>query len=171
MPFVMICLFLVFPWFEIQLGGTVHTYLRQFMSSGQAYLAIVLWFFLMFSLGIRLAKNQGLKLFLHAQLQLQQGRLPEYRLIEALLIALGALALALPGFASDLLGFCLFIPGLRRLLAQALQRRWERKVKVVHFSSFHTAPWTPQERNHDTSLLIDVEARDLSPHESKPRLE
>lgn len=63
---------------------------------------------------------QGLNTLTQARKDLAQGHVPAQSGLHGMLLALAGLLLFTPGLISDMLGFVLLIPGLRRLLI----RQW-----------------------------------------------
>lgn len=73
--------------------------------------------------GLTLLRHQGWQLLRQADSRLRGGEPPTRELLEAMLLAFGALLLLIPGFASDLLGLVCVLPPSRRAVAAALLRR------------------------------------------------
>ena len=78
------------------------------------------------ALGAYLARQQGLKVWVRIQTELQAGRVPAGELVDGLLVLLGGILLLTPGLLTDLGGFALLIPGMRGLVKQHLQTRFGR---------------------------------------------
>lgn len=76
------------------------------------------------ALGGWLVRMQGFAVLFRAQSQLGQREVPAFELLEGALLLLVGLALLLPGFITDAVGFLLLVPPLRRaLLARWLKSR------------------------------------------------
>ncbi len=73
--------------------------------------------------GASLAKTQGLSILMKIQEKTSQGELPGDQIIQGLMVFAGGLLLLTPGFATDILGFSLVMPGTRHLLLI-----WVRKM-------------------------------------------
>lgn len=71
-------------------------------------------------LGGTLVRLQGFSILFRAQSQMANQEVPAVELLEGVLLLLVGLALLLPGFITDAIGFLLLIPPLRR----ALVVRW-----------------------------------------------
>ena len=71
-------------------------------------------------IGIIYARYEGLNTLRSGLSQLVKNELPAYEIISGAAIALGALLLIIPGFATDLFGFLLIIPLTRKLLFLSL---------------------------------------------------
>lgn len=67
-------------------------------------------------LGGALVRLQGFRVLFRAQASLEKREVPAFELLEGALLLLVGLALLLPGFVTDAIGFVLLIPPLRRRL-------------------------------------------------------
>ncbi len=67
-------------------------------------------------LGGALVRLQGFRVLFRAQASLEKREVPAFELLEGALLLLVGLALLLPGFVTDAVGFLLLIPPLRRSL-------------------------------------------------------
>ncbi len=67
-------------------------------------------------LGGALVRMQGFAVLFRAQTQMANKELPAIELLEGVLLLLVGLALLLPGFITDAIGFLLLVPPLRRWL-------------------------------------------------------
>ena len=74
-----------------------------------AFNTIVLIFITAF-IGIMYARYEGLNTLRSGFAQLVKNELPAYEIISGAAIAIGALFLIIPGFATDILGILLIIP-------------------------------------------------------------
>ena len=72
------------------------------------------------ALGGWLVRAQGLRMLFDARRHLEAGQLPTTDIAHGLMISLAGVLLLIPGFVTDIIGFLLLIPALRR----ALIRRW-----------------------------------------------
>ena len=68
-------------------------------------------------IGASLARQQGISTLAKIQNELKQGRAPTQELVEGAMIVVGGLVLLTPGILTDLFGFSMMIPGIRRSLA------------------------------------------------------
>ena len=64
-------------------------------------------------LGASLARYQGFAALQKIQLELANGNIPTYELIDGLLILIGGIVLLTPGLLTDLFGFSMLIPWVR----------------------------------------------------------
>ena len=66
--------------------------------------------------GIYYAKAEGLNTLNHGLKRLIKNEMPAYELLSGALIAIGAIFLIIPGFATDFVGFLIIFPITRRLI-------------------------------------------------------
>ena len=76
----------------------------------------VILIFLTAFIGIYYARAEGLNTLNHGLRKMVKNEMPAYELISGALIAIAAIFLILPGFATDLLGFFIIFPPTRKLL-------------------------------------------------------
>jgi len=79
--------------------------------------------------GVYYAKYEGLNTLKSGFLQLSKNETPTFEMLSGASIALGALLLILPGFASDTLGFLLIFPLTRKLIFKRLIKKFTYKKK------------------------------------------
>jgi len=70
------------------------------------------------ALGAALLRQQGLSTIAKVQMNMDQGNLPATELIEGLMLLVAGALLLTPGFFTDVFGFLVLIPALRRRIAQ-----------------------------------------------------
>lgn len=88
--------------------------------------------------GIALAKAQGKMHLKKIQEELAAGKLPGNPVVEGLMILIAAAVLITPGFITDLLGFLLLIPWVRRIIAPRIAKNFKPKVTGQSSFSFHS---------------------------------
>ena len=76
----------------------------------------ILLMFITAIIGIYYARMEGLSTIKSALINLYQNKLPFYEIISGATIAIGATMLILPGFISDVIGFLLLIPFIRKII-------------------------------------------------------
>jgi UPF0716 protein FxsA len=81
------------------------------------------------TLGIVLARSQGLRTLRAIQTDLALGRMPAPRLLDQALIMAGGVLLVLPGLLSDLAGLALVLPPTRALVKRALGKWLGRRLQ------------------------------------------
>ena len=85
-------------------------------------------------IGMYYAKYEGLNTLKSGFIQLNKKQLPAYEVLSGAFIALGALLLILPGFATDLLGFLIIFPLTRKIIFKKLSNKIQKgTVKKNNF--------------------------------------
>jgi len=74
-------------------------------------------------LGATLARQQGLSTLAKIQNELKQGRAPTQELVEGAMIVVGGLVLLTPGILTDIFGFAMMVPSIRKSLAKQFNVR------------------------------------------------
>jgi UPF0716 protein FxsA len=77
--------------------------------------------------GIYYAKYEGLNTLKSGFAQLNRNEAPAYEIMSGAAIALAALLLILPGFATDILGFLIIIPISRKLIFNKFVKKFSNK--------------------------------------------
>lgn len=97
-------------------------------------------------LGAGLARRQGLRTLAAINSELASGHMPTDQLIEGLMILLAGAVLITPGFITDLMGFALLVPPVRRVVRAALVRHFESRIATgrIQVSSTFTHQETDQ---------------------------
>ena len=67
-------------------------------------------------IGIYYARAEGLNTLNQGLRKMVKSEIPAYELISGALIAIGAIFLIIPGFATDLLGFLIIFPPTRKMM-------------------------------------------------------
>ncbi|WP_440920213.1 FxsA family protein [Candidatus Pelagibacter sp.] len=78
-------------------------------------------------IGIYYAKYEGLNTLKSGFLQINNNRNPTYEVISGAAIAIAAIFLIIPGFASDLVGFILIFPLTRKYLIKKIFKNFDKK--------------------------------------------
>ena len=92
-------------------------------------LTTILLIFVTAIVGIYYAKYEGLNTLKSAFIQISKNEAPAYEMISGTAIALGALMLIIPGFATDLFGFLVIFPFTRKILLKNFTKKIEKKNK------------------------------------------
>ena len=79
--------------------------------------------------GIYYAKYEGLNTLKSGFTQIKKNEAPTYEIMSGAAIALAALLLIIPGFATDILGFLLIIPITRKIIFNRFQKRFNHNTK------------------------------------------
>lgn len=82
-------------------------------------------------LGAYLARREGTRVWIEVQKKLSQGIMPGDELIGALLILVAGALLVTPGFLTDIAGFSLLIPPVRRIVVEELKRRFAGRITMA----------------------------------------
>jgi len=84
--------------------------------------------------GIFYARYEGLNTFKSGFAQLLKNEIPAYELISGAAIAVAALLLIIPGFATDFIGFLLIFPGTIKIILNNFSNKIDKKnVKKNNF--------------------------------------
>ena len=87
-------------------------------------------------IGATLARQQGLSVLSKIQREMASGKPPTHELIEGALIVVGGIVLLTPGIVTDIFGFSLLVPSLRKIVCRSLTRAFSKKVgKTTGFSN------------------------------------
>lgn len=79
-------------------------------------------------IGAFLARMQGLLTLTRIQRELAEGRVPASEMLDGLLILIGGAVLLTPGLLTDLFGFSLLLPVVRRWLKSWIRRKFSTIV-------------------------------------------
>tara|TARA_B100000482_G_scaffold86040_1_gene61727 strand:- start:676 stop:1101 length:426 start_codon:yes stop_codon:yes gene_type:complete len=77
--------------------------------------------------GVYYAKYEGLNTLKSGFTQISKNETPTYEMISGAAIALGALLLIIPGFATDILGFLIIFPVSRKFIFQKFLKKFNKK--------------------------------------------
>ncbi len=83
-------------------------------------------------LGAWLARRAGLRTLMKIQEEMAAGRLPTLSLVEGVLILVAGVVLVTPGILTDLAGFALLVPPIRRWVAQRAAESLKHRIVVAH---------------------------------------
>ena len=84
--------------------------------------------------GVYYAKYEGINTLRSGIMQIIKNQIPANELLSGAAIALAAVLLIIPGFATDLIGFLLIIPLTRKLILGKFEKKLEnRKMKKNDF--------------------------------------
>ena len=90
--------------------------------------------------GVKLLKQQGFKALGEIQQSLALGRLPAVEMAAAAQLVFAGGLLLTPGFVTDIIGFSLMVPSVRRGLASMLIRRWTPTSSGFAQNDSHSNP-------------------------------
>ena len=101
---------------SILLVPVIEIYLLIKIGSQIGAITTILLIFTTAIVGIYYAKYEGLNTLKSGFAQLNKNEVPTYEMISGAAIALAALLLIIPGFATDVIGFLIIFPITRRLI-------------------------------------------------------
>ena len=78
--------------------------------------------------GIYFVRLQGLNTLRSGVTQLYRNQIPIYEMMSGAALAVAALLLIIPGFATDILGFLLILPLTRNLIFKYLGKKYTKEV-------------------------------------------
>ena len=100
--------------------------------------------------GVYYAKHEGLNTIKSGLTNMIRNQIPAYELISSAAIALAAILLIMPGFATDVLGFLLIFPLTRKLLFTRLGKNYESKKSEK--KNFIEGEFEDIEDDHDRKI-------------------
>ena len=77
--------------------------------------------------GVYFVRLQGLSTLKSGVTQLYKNQIPVYEMISGAALALAALLLIIPGFATDIIGFLLILPITRNIIFKILGKKYSKK--------------------------------------------
>ncbi|MGD2107891.1 MAG: FxsA family protein [Phycisphaerae bacterium] len=83
-------------------------------------------------LGAWLARREGLKTVARIQSDMARGIPPAAVVVEGALILLAGVVLVTPGVLTDICGFVLLVPPLRRRVGRYLVEVFKKRIVVIH---------------------------------------
>ena len=101
---------------SILLVPVIEIYLLIKIGSQIGAITTILLIFTTAIVGIYYAKYEGINTIKSGFAQLRKNEMPTYEMISGAAIALAALLLIIPGFATDVIGFLIIFPITRRLI-------------------------------------------------------
>ena len=111
----------------IVLVPIVEIYLLIKIGSQIGAMTTILLIFATAIIGIYYAKYEGLNTLKSGFIQLSKNETPAYEVISGAAIALAALLLIIPGFATDALGFLLIFPYSRKMIFKKFSKKFKPK--------------------------------------------
>ena len=77
--------------------------------------------------GVYFVRLQGLNTLKSGVTQLYRNQIPVYEMMSGAALAVAALLLIIPGFATDIIGFLLALPSTRNLIFKYLGKKYKKK--------------------------------------------
>ena len=78
-------------------------------------------------IGVYYAKYEGLNTLKSGFTQLSRNEMPKYEMISGAAIALAALLLIIPGFATDIFGFLIIFPVTRQFIFNKFSKKYKKE--------------------------------------------
>ncbi len=113
--------------FAIILVPVIEIYLLIKIGSNIGAITTILLIITTAVVGVYYAKYEGLNTLRSGFVQLSKNESPTYEVISGAAIALAALLLIIPGFATDIVGFFLIFPLSRKLIFKRLSDKYQKK--------------------------------------------
>ena len=94
----------------------------------------ILLIFITAVVGVYYAKYEGLNTLRSGFTQLSKNEAPTYEMVSGAAIAIAALLLIIPGFATDIIGFLIIFPVTRKIFLKKFSKKFNsRKTKKNDF--------------------------------------
>ena len=120
---VLLLLFITIPLAEIYLLIRIGSVIGALPTIGLAILTAII--------GAFLVRQQGLATLGRAQTCLDSGEIPAVELLEGVVLLLSGALLLVPGFFTDIVGFVMLVPTIRRATVVSLLRRYRPIVATT----------------------------------------
>lgn len=104
-------------------------------------------------LGASLSRSQGVRAWRSVQTEMAAGRMPSNALFDALMILVAGALLITPGILTDIVGFSLLTPPIRRILQRRIMKRLGASLSMTGSS----ATWNVSSSGWDASSAPDWE--------------
>jgi UPF0716 protein FxsA len=105
----------------------VEIYLFIKIGSEIGAITTILLIFITAIVGVYYAKYEGLNTLRSGFIQLSKNQTPAYEVISGAAIAIAAVLLIIPGFATDIFGFLLIFPLSRKIIFSKFKKKIKRK--------------------------------------------
>ena len=111
----------------------IEIYLLIKIGSQIGALITILLIFATAIIGVYYAKYEGINILKSGFIQLSKNQAPTYEMISGAAIAFAALLLIVPGFITDILGFCLIFPISRKFIFSLFEKKISEKQEKNNF--------------------------------------
>ena len=138
--------------FFIILVPVIEIYLFIKIGSQIGALTTILLIFITAIVGVYYAKYEGLNTLKSGFIQLNKKQIPAFEVLSGAFIALGALLLIIPGFATDLLGFLIIFPITRKIIFKIFGKKINTKTKTKTNNDFIEGDFEDIEDENDKKL-------------------
>jgi UPF0716 protein FxsA len=116
--------------------------------------------------GAWLLRAQGMATLVRAQDHLERGEFPIAQVFDGICLLVAGAFLLTPGFVTDSLGFLLFLPPFRALLARTAQMVLIRRGGVHGWSNY-SEQTGPTEDHPEDGPIIDGDFEEIKPDPKK----
>ena len=114
---------------SIILIPVIEIYLLIKIGSQIGAISTIILIFITAFVGIYYAKYEGLNTLRSGFMQLSKNETPAYEIISGAAIALAAVLLIIPGFATDVVGFLIIFPISRKFILSMFTKKFDYKRK------------------------------------------
>ncbi|MFL2844759.1 MAG: FxsA family protein [Candidatus Puniceispirillaceae bacterium] len=130
-------------------------------------LMTILGVFVTSIVGLTLLKSQGSAVMVRVQNDLAQGN-PNVDLIaDGVALIMGSILMLLPGFVTDIIGFLLFMPGLRRVVGTWILHHFINNTQFKKFTHFSGGAAFKEPASHSFDNGDDIIEGDVTEHTTK----
>ena len=154
MPVILLLIFIGVPIAEIAVFIEAGERFGLWSTIGMVVLTAVL--------GTALLRHQGLQTVARVQNSLNRGEVPVGELFAGICLLAAGLLLLTPGFLTDGVGFALFVPGIRNILAGGILRALSRR------GAFHMDGGFSTGQTRDGSRSTTIIDGDFAEVQEKP---
>ena len=116
-------------------------------------------------LGTSLLRHQGLQTLVRVQNSLGLGEVPVGELFAGICLLAAGLLLLTPGFLTDCVGFALFVPGIRNILAGGILQALSRRGTFQMNGGF---PIGPTRDDNRPTTIIDGDFTEMQENPDQP---
>ena len=116
-----------------------------------AFITISLIFFTAI-IGVFYARYEGLNTLKSGVSQLYKNQMPLFELMSGAALAVAAILLILPGFATDILGFLIIVPLTRKLIFKLVTKKKKDKDEVYFKDDLIEGEFVDKDNENDKKL-------------------
>ena len=117
-----ILLIILIPIIEIYLFIKIGSEIGAFLTISLIFVTAIL--------GLLYARIEGFNTLRNGIQKMLENKIPLYEIVSGAALAIGALLLILPGFATDFIGLMLIFPFTRKLILYNVSRKYSKKNKT-----------------------------------------
>ena len=117
-----ILLIILIPVIEIYLFIKIGSEIGAFLTISLIFVTAIL--------GLLYARIEGFNTLRNGIQKMLENKIPLYEIVSGAALAIGALLLILPGFATDFIGLMLIFPFTRKLILHNVSRKYSKKNKT-----------------------------------------